>query len=126
MGILAGLMILEAWIGRSQKLKSSSILELIFSILSGIIGECSFIRRENLMDKPFDIAALVARVKPMGLELTEELAKSVAVELFAWIRDSVTLTENKYDDFFLIVEPRLLAAVTSELDRINPADNAPA
>ena len=71
------------------------------------------------MTKPFDLKDLVMRLKGKGMDLAEESAKLVVVETMAWVKDSVVLSENKYDDFAIAILPHVEALVLKEVDKID-------
>ena len=75
------------------------------------------------MEKPFEIPALLEKMKAGGLELLEEEAKVVVKAVLDWTQDSVILTENKWDDFFLAIRPLVEPAIMPIVDQINPDDN---
>ena len=72
------------------------------------------------MQKPFELPALVEELKGHGLELAEESARVAVKAVLAWIEKSVALTENKYDDFFVMAKPQIEAAIMPVIEQINP------
>mgnify|MGYP001576052476 CR=1 FL=1 len=75
------------------------------------------------MEKAWDLKYLVTRLKPMGLELGEELAKTVMLEVFDFCEKSAILSENKYDDFAVPVLATVKPFVMKQLEEINKVDN---
>ena len=71
------------------------------------------------MEKPFDFAVLAQGLKDRGLDVAEDVVKLIVQETVAWVKTSVALTENKFDDFFIIVEPMLLPQLMTEIDKID-------
>lgn len=74
------------------------------------------------MEKAFDLADLGEKLKAAGLELAEENVKVLVPIMLDWIQASVALTENKFDDFFLIARPQIEAVIMPAIEKINPAD----
>lgn len=71
------------------------------------------------MEKAFDPKALVAKLKEGGLDIAEDAAKHVVESVFKWTEESVVLTENKVDDFALVVIPAVRPFVMGQLDKID-------
>lgn len=71
------------------------------------------------MEKPFDIANLAERLKANGLDLAEDVAKVVAKETLSWVKESVLLTSNPFDDLLTAVLPVVSDFVMAELDKID-------
>ena len=71
------------------------------------------------MEKPFDFAVLAEGLKERGLDVAEDVVKLIVLETVAWVKTSVALTENKFDDFFIIVEPMLLPQLMNQIDKID-------
>jgi hypothetical protein len=71
------------------------------------------------MEKAFDIAVLAEKLKGRGLDVAEEAAKAIVEETVAWVKASVAMTENKFDDFFIVVEPMLLPEIMTQVDKID-------
>lgn len=46
------------------------------------------------MEKPFDKANLVERLKAQGLPIAEEAVEAVVKELFAWTKESLEIHPN--------------------------------
>jgi hypothetical protein len=74
------------------------------------------------MNQPFELAGLLEELKGQGLELAEESAKVAVKGVLNWIEASVKMTENKFDDFFLIARPQIEAVLVPAIEKINPAD----
>lgn len=72
------------------------------------------------MTKPFEFAALAEELKGNGLELAEESAKIAVKSVLNWIEASVKMTENKYDDFFMMARPQIEAVLAPAIEQINP------
>jgi hypothetical protein len=71
------------------------------------------------MEKAFELKGLVEKLKVHGLDLTEEMAKLVALSSIDWVEESVKLSENKYDDFAIPVIETLKPFLMKEIDKIN-------
>lgn len=71
------------------------------------------------MQKPFDPADLVNRLKGQGLDLAEDAAKLVATSVLDWVSDSVVVTDNKFDDMILAVMPVVRDFVLKEIDKLD-------
>jgi len=50
------------------------------------------------MEKAFDPAALLVKMKGKGLIVAEAGAEALALSVFEWLEESFVLSENKYDD----------------------------
>lgn len=74
------------------------------------------------MEKPFDVKDLGEKLKAAGLELAEENVKVLLPIFLDWIEDSVKMTENKFDDFFMMARPQIEAVLMPAIEKINPAD----
>lgn len=74
------------------------------------------------MVKPFEIEGLVAELKLKGLDLAEEGAKIAAEAVLNWVEESVKMTENKFDDFFMVVKPMLLPELMKQIDKIDQVE----
>ena len=71
------------------------------------------------MEKAFDLADLVVRLKGHGLPVAEELAKAVVASVLDWTNESVLLTPNKFDDFAAAVIPLIKPLIMKELEKID-------
>jgi len=71
------------------------------------------------MEKAFELKALVEKLKANGLELAEDAAKLVIVDVLDWAAESVALTENKFDDIAVAFLPQLKAAALEAADKID-------
>lgn len=71
------------------------------------------------MTKPFDFAELGNKLKGRGLDLAEDAAKIVAEEVIAWAKESVVLTENKFDDMLLAAFPLIEGSMKEAIDKID-------
>lgn len=85
--------------------------------------ENQFPRKGDYM-KPYDLNELLKKLKDQGLELTEEAAKIVIVQLCAWLEESADASPNKIDDVAKLGIPELKKLALGLADKINPADNA--
>jgi hypothetical protein len=71
------------------------------------------------MEKAFDVAVLADKLKARGLDVAEDAAKAIVEETVAWVKASVALTENKFDDFFMVIEPMLMPELAKQVDKID-------
>lgn len=71
------------------------------------------------MEKAFDPKDLVEKLKAKGMDVAEDMAKLIAVEVMDWLGESFALSENKYDDLVLPLMPPIKAFVVSQLDKID-------
>lgn len=71
------------------------------------------------MEKAFELKALVEKLKANGLDLAEDAAKLVIVDVLDWAAESVALTENKFDDIAVAFLPQLKAAALGIADKID-------
>jgi hypothetical protein len=46
------------------------------------------------MTKPFEMQALIDRLKAQGMTEAEQLAKMITTEVFGWVEDSLALEVN--------------------------------
>lgn len=71
------------------------------------------------MTNAYDLNDLVNRLKPHGLDLAEDAAKILVLEIFSWIKDSAQLSDNKLDDLALAVLPMVEDYVKAQIDKID-------
>lgn len=71
------------------------------------------------MEKPFELKALVAKLKDKGLDVAEDGAKLLVESTLDWISESVLLSPSKVDDFAAVVIPAVKPFVMSALDKID-------
>ena len=71
------------------------------------------------MEKAYDFKVLVDRFAKHGAVLSEEAAEKVALELFNWIEESATISENAWDNMAMILMPQLKEIVFKQLDKID-------
>ena len=71
------------------------------------------------LEKAWDVKALVAELKPFGLNVAEDAAKQLVEKVFEFVEKSVVLSENKFDDMTLAVIPMVKPLVLSQLDKID-------
>lgn len=73
-----------------------------------------------VMEKAFDVKALVEKIKAKGaLHIAEEEVKVVVESVLEWCCESVSLSENKYDDFAVPVITAMKPFIMKELDKID-------
>lgn len=69
--------------------------------------------------KAYDVTGLVAELKVLGLDLTEDAAKAVIAKVFVWAKASIVESETKLDDFILPFLPTAEAYIEKEVDKID-------
>jgi len=74
------------------------------------------------MEKPFDVKDLLEKLKAAGLELAEENVKVLLPIFLDWVEESVKMTQNKLDDFFVMARPQIEASLNQLIEKINPND----
>lgn len=67
----------------------------------------------------YDVKELFARLKGRGLDILEQDAQILAEETLGWLKESVTLSKNPYDDMALMVLPQLEKNLKKQIDKIN-------
>lgn len=73
----------------------------------------------------WDLAALVARLKGRGLDMTEAMAMMLVEESLGWIHDSIVASDTKFDDFALPALPLLEKPLKDLADKINGKKDLP-
>jgi hypothetical protein len=76
------------------------------------------------MSKAYDFNNLKDRLAKHGASLSEEAAEKVALELFMWIEESATISENAWDNMAMILMPQLKEIVFKQLDKIDGDANS--
>lgn len=71
------------------------------------------------MEKAFDFESLLVEFKAQGLELAEDATAKAAKAVLNWIEGSVKRTENKFDDFFVVVRPMVEPELNALIDKID-------
>lgn len=71
------------------------------------------------MEKAYDVADLMAKLKARGLDVAEEAAKVIIEESFNWLQESAPLSATPYDDMALIILPQLKAFALAQADKID-------
>ncbi len=136
--VLIGVMVLEAWLGRTAVLKSGSILELIINLMVRIIKPlitkkpqggnvdskktmetAAAAKAQVPMTKAYDLKVLGARLKEAGLGNAEQLAGEVYLVTKDWAKESAPLSENKIDDLAAPFYDQADTFVLSQLDKID-------
>jgi hypothetical protein len=71
------------------------------------------------MTKAYDLKVLIEKMKAAGLDASEEVAKKMIGETFAWIEESAKLSPLPYDDLALVVLPKVKEFVLLQVDKID-------
>lgn len=71
------------------------------------------------MDKAYDLKDLVSKLKVIGLDVTEEAAKSVFVNTLEWVKESALLSATPFDDMAVAVVAPLQLEVLKLIDKID-------
>lgn len=71
------------------------------------------------MLRPYEGAALLAKLKGRGLDLAEETVKITVEETLNWISESAALSATPFDDIALIVVPKLKELALAATDKID-------
>ena len=66
-----------------------------------------------------DFKKLLEALKGKGLDLAEDAAKVVVIEVLEFVEKEVTESENKYDDILLAVLPAVKAVLLAQIDKID-------
>lgn len=69
--------------------------------------------------QPFDMKALVARLKAKGVDVAEELAKVLAGEVLDWAAESCALHPNPFVKFGAPALVAVKPIVMNEIDKID-------
>lgn len=72
-----------------------------------------------IMEKAFDTAALLEKLKLLGLPVLEDGAEKIAIAVLDWAQESIVLTPNKYDDILIGFIPTLKAELLAQVDKID-------
>ena len=71
------------------------------------------------MKEAYDIKALGEMLKAKGLIEAEDLAAEAYGVFKAWLKESATVSENKYDDLVMPFIDQLDAIVKPQIDKID-------
>lgn len=69
--------------------------------------------------KPYDVPALMAKLKERGLNVAEDAAKSVVGDFFDWLEESIKLSPTPFDDMALGGVKAFRAMALTEVDKID-------
>ena len=67
----------------------------------------------------YDLKVLAEKLRGRGLDIAEEAAGIVYVELKAWLKESALLSENKIDDVVVAFLDQLDPIVLPQIDKID-------
>jgi len=70
-----------------------------------------------------ELKVSVAKFKEMGFEISEEMAMKLMVEVSDMLGRIAVRTENKIDDFYLIVKGKFEGLLTEMIDKIDGKKN---
>lgn len=71
------------------------------------------------LEKAWDVQALIADLKPKGLDLTEQAANDLVDSVLDWVDQSVVLTPSPLDDLEKVISAPLRPLIKSQIDKIN-------
>jgi hypothetical protein len=72
------------------------------------------------MEKAYDLPSLVSAIKAQGIEVTEELAKSITIAVIAWLDESASVSPTPYDDMLKVLYPVIKEKLLALEEKINP------
>lgn len=72
------------------------------------------------MEKAYDLKFFADKLKAQGLEVTEELAKSVAVASIEFLSESAELSGTPFDNILIPVYAMVKPKIMEKLEGINP------
>jgi hypothetical protein len=78
-----------------------------------------FLKRRKIMEKAYELQALLDGLKAKGLDVAEEAAKDVVLAVSDWLSASVKLSATPFDDIALVVLPKLVESALAEIDKID-------
>jgi hypothetical protein len=74
---------------------------------------------ENFKEGKMDFNLLIEALKEKGLDIAEDAAKLVVVEVLNFVEKQVIASENKYDDLLLAVLPTVKTLILAQIDKID-------
>lgn len=80
---------------------------------------------EETPKKAYDFADLTEKLKAEGLDLAEAGATKVYAATKAWLKESASLSENKFDDLVVPFLDQLDVVVMPQIDLINGKQDLP-
>lgn len=69
--------------------------------------------------KPYDLKLLGEKLKTKGLSITEEALEQVCESVFEWVEESAKLSEMPWDDFVLVIMPKVKEVIKSQIEKID-------
>ena len=69
--------------------------------------------------KAYDVKLLLEKLKENGIDLAEDLAANLVKTMFEWLKESAELSENKFDDFAVVIYPLIEKEVLKLVDKID-------
>jgi vacuolar-type H+-ATPase subunit E/Vma4 len=69
--------------------------------------------------KPYDLALLLEKLKGKGLAVAEEASEQVFESVVEWLEESAKASELPWDDFVLVLTPKLKEVVKAQLEKID-------
>ena len=67
----------------------------------------------------YELKRLVELLKENGIDLAEELAAHLVKAVFSWLKESAELSENKFDDFAVVIYPLIEKEILKLVDKID-------
>jgi len=69
--------------------------------------------------KAYDVKELGLKLKDKGLVLAEETAEQVFECVVEWVEESAKASEMPWDDFVLVLMPKVKEVVKAQLEKID-------
>lgn len=67
----------------------------------------------------YDVKRLVEVLKGNGIDIAEDLAIHLVKAIFIWLKESAELSENKFDDFAVVIYPLIEKEILKLVDKID-------
>jgi hypothetical protein len=71
------------------------------------------------MEKAYDIKAYLEKLKGLGLNVGEELAKQLFICTLDWVSESAKLSNNPVDDFIIAAVAPMKETILKLVDKID-------
>lgn len=106
---------LETWLGKTTKVRAGSVPEAIYNGVKFLLA-----KEEPKMEKAYDLKDLVARLKSVGLEATEEGAKEAVKQVISFLKESATMSATPFDDLLVPLLATAEPKIMEKIEGINP------
>jgi hypothetical protein len=138
-GVLIFVLCVEAWLGKTEKTQSGSILEMTARAIVRIIKSVLFkqtkgvtqmeaekakaksaaLKIEVPMTEAYDVKVLAARLKKAGVEHAEKLVGDIYFVTKDWAKESAPLSSNKIDDLAAPFYDQADSFVVPQIDKMD-------